>query len=129
MCPFQLKTSSVRQHVIAEGCATLWHSVEVEGVLLPHSVDGLSRLFAHTQGGHYTATFTSHDPTAPLNAVTSQLEATSQDETSEHEAMMSTLTQTGIQASHVESVLRPSRLGKMVIRDIICQDGLFTWNV
>ena len=114
----QLKTGTVRQRA-AEGTVTLWHSLEAEGCLLPHTVHGLLHLLAHTQHT-YTASFSTHDASAALNAATGS-DVTCEDVTTR-------LHSTGIQASHAENIVAECQLGKMVMRDVECQEGMFTWS-
>jgi hypothetical protein len=44
------------------------HILEIAGPVLPHHVHCIRRILERTQGGEFTLTFNTHEPTVPFNA-------------------------------------------------------------
>jgi len=88
-------------------------SVELTGPILPHCVAGLSRLFTHTSGGNFTATFGGiHEPTLSFNS----LPACDDDKSVKFQQLIP------------RDVCHTASLGKHALRDLVCTKGLYTWT-
>jgi len=93
------------------------NSVELTGPIMPHCVAGLSRLFAHTTRGNFTATFGGvHEPTMSFNSVTANSVDSSSGNTVNYQQFIP------------HDVCRAADLGKQALRELVCIDGLYSWS-
>jgi len=99
------------------------YTVEATGPVLPHAVAGLSRLFARTSGGSFTASFAVHDPTTPLNCI-KQSSASGDDVNASRQSEVATPNSTRLDSD----VCYIGELGKEGIRELVCRQGLYTWT-
>ena len=95
------------------------NSVELTGPIMPHSVAGLARLFAHTSHGNFTATFGGvHEPTTSFNIATADnVENLSADTVNYHQFIPHDVCHAGV-----------TDLGKRALRELVCVDGLYSWS-
>lgn len=114
-CCVQVRQGSVLQ----QSSGAQLNSVEVTGPILPHCIVGLTRLFAHTTRGNFTATVGGiHDASLAFNCMPS----------TDTEGLQSQLPTARHEHFLPSDVCHLASLGRKALIELTCADGLYTWT-
>lgn len=137
-CVFQVRHGSVTDQAAGAGPRQQIHMVELFGPVLPGALAGLSRLFANTTRGAFSASFAVHDPTTPFNSVVRRAntddEAASDDgrERDSAAASSSSLPRlaaaVGSSSKLDDDMCHVAELGKQGLKDLVYSGGFYTWT-
>lgn len=135
-CVGQVRQGAVTDQTVAAGPGRRrqMYTVELSGPMLPLAVAGLSRLFASTASGEFTASFAVHDPTLPLNCVRRHRKDARNDDDDGHlsidsKAVACSATRVTWMSKLDADVCHEAELGKEGLRELVCRRGRYTWTL
>ncbi|XP_077981427.1 protein downstream neighbor of Son-like [Glandiceps talaboti] len=118
-----LKVKHGKVHQYQAGKSQVLSTLEVTGPLLPTNIVYLCELFKQTQQGDFNMICNVQDSTIPFNAAQSDNVKDDDDERTHK------LSQCGLSKESIVNFIEGSNHGKYAIRELKCENNMYSWNL